>query len=315
MRAVLTTGRPTGAGEGDPEGGDVTGHQHRYHHGERARELARRLWRQLEVVHTPAYFAPEFAAATRELGLDRRMRGYVAIRGFALGAVPASVVEAAFFGFAPRAVAMAVPTIWERTSPAAVDEAVRSTVARWHGERFADLEAEVDRAAELVREAALLHPHLGRPLAAAWSEVAWSDDPTVVLWQAASRIRESRGDGHVALLVANDLDGPSSHLTLRGDSARLRERLTALRGWTDAEWAAGAARLRERGLLDEGGWLTAEGRELRQHLEVATDDLAAGPWQALGGEAAERLSAALQPLVARIAETEVLPGFLTRDLP
>jgi hypothetical protein len=286
-----------------------------YLHDDAARGRARRLWRLLEVVHTPVYFSKDVAQASKALGLENRMQGYCAMRTFPLGPVPSEVVTSVFYGFAPRAVAFGLPAAWRATTPDAAASMVTEAVRNLYGGWFQGLEDELARAAELAREATLLHPTIGRPLAAAWASVPWGDDPVVALWQAATRIRESRGDGHIALLVAADIDGVGSHLTVKGDSPRLRERMTPLRGWADAEWDAGARALQERGLLAEDGSLTDAGQQLRTHLEAATDDLAAAPWVALGDAACERLVEALAPLVDRIVATEVLPGFVTRGLP
>lgn len=285
-----------------------------YHHDARARALGRRAWRYLEVVHTPMYFAKEVAAGCKELGLQNRMQGYCATRTFPLGVVPTEVVSAVFYGFAPRAMALGLPAAWEITTPEAAGQMIRTTMGELLGRLFEGFDREVARASELAREAALLHPTSGRPLAAAWASQPWDDDPVVALWQAAGRIRESRGDGHVALLVAADIDGVGSHLTVRGDSPELRERMGALRGWTPPEWDAGVQRLQDRGLLAGDGSLTEAGASLRGSIEDSTDDLAAGPWQSLGVEASEHLIDALVPLVQPVIDAGILPSFVTRRL-
>ena len=48
-------------------------------------------------------------------------------------------------------------------------------------------------------------PDEGRALFAANATLDWPDHPLDVLWQAATLLREHRGDGHVALLLA---EGP-----------------------------------------------------------------------------------------------------------
>lgn len=283
-----------------------------YQHAPDARELARRLWQSLEVVHTPVYFSSDVADACRTIGLRDRMMGYTAMRTAPLGVLPAEVVTAVLYGFSPRLVAYGVRAAWEATTPDAALEMTQAAATGLLTDLFAGLETEVARAAELAREVALLHPILGRPLGAAWSSVAWGDDPALVLWQAATRIRESRGDGHLAQLVAADLDGVGSHLTLAGDSQKLRERYSGMRGWTDPEWDAGVARLRDRGFLDDDGGLTDAGTALREHIEQATDDVSAAPWQLLGVDAAEQLDASLRPLVERVAAAQIVPRLVTR---
>lgn len=283
-----------------------------YQHTADARELARRLWQSLEVLHTPVYFSSDVADAGRAIGLSGRMTSYTAMRTAPLGVLPAEVVTAVLYGFSPRLVADGVQAAWEVTTPEAALEMTQTAATDLLTDLFDGLGTEVVRAAELAREAALFHPILGRPLGAAWASVGWGDDPCLVLWQAATRIRESRGDGHLAQLVAADLDGVGSHLTLAGDSRKLRERYSGMRGWTDPEWDAGVARLRDRGILDEDGGLTDAGTALREHIEQATDDVSAAPWQLLGVDAAEQLEVSLRPLVERVAAAQIVPRLLTR---
>jgi hypothetical protein len=275
---------------------------------------ARRLWTRLEAVHVLVYFAPQVRDAHEELGLDTPMLRYVASRLAPLGPVGPELATAVLYGFSPRAVASAVPEVWRRVTPEQAVEVTREAMGRVLEPLVAGLEDDVQRAAELARQAAALHPLVGRPIAAACAEVPWPDTPSMVLWEAATRIRESRGDGHVACLVEADIDGAASHLSVRGDHPELRRRLGALRGWTDAEWDAAARRLRERGLLDDAGALTDAGRQRRDRLESRTDELAAPPWVALGGPMTEQLRQATSPLVHRIMDAGVLPGAVARHL-
>ncbi|MFP4312100.1 MAG: SCO6745 family protein [Nitriliruptoraceae bacterium] len=273
--------------------------------------LARQVWGRLEAIHVLAYVAPEVQAAHTALGLGDRGTGYVAGRSAPFGPVGPEVVTAAFHGFAPRLIRHALPAAWERARPEAVLEAT-TTAVRGVLAGLLDGAATLEQAAVLAREAADHQPILGRPLAAAWSSVPFSDDPVTVLWQAASRIRESRGDGHVALLVEAELDGVEAHLTTRGDSPKLRRILGATRAITDAEWDAAADRLRQRGLLAEDGALTVAGQQLRMRLEQRTDELTVPGWSALGRERTETLRTALDPLVARVLEPGLVPGVVAR---
>src|SRR6202042_2634790 len=106
----------------------------------------------------------------------------------------------------------------------------------------------------------------GRPLAAANIALPIPEEPLARLWHAATLLREHRGDGHVAALVAADLDGAEA-LLLRigteqaGDASHVaaswgRDQMQPVRGWTDAQWDAAAARLAARGLLDHDGAAT-----------------------------------------------------------
>ena len=276
------------------------------------RAAARRLHGRLEAVHTLVYFASQVHEAHRGAGLKGRMMGYTAGRIAPMGAVGPEVATAVFYGFSPQLLARALPDAWSFASPGTVLDVTQTAVAGALTELWEGLESEVARAAELAREVALLHPILGRPLAAAWSSVPWGDDPALVLWQAASRMRESRGDGHVACLVEAGLDGVECHLSLRGDSDRLREVLGPLRGYDDAVFDAAVERLRDRGLLDADGALTDAGRSLRERVETRTDELASAPWVAFGEERAEQLRLALEPLVEPVVSSGVLPGVIVR---
>src|SRR5690606_39515853 len=64
---------------------------------------------------------------------------------------------------------------------------------------------ELIELAALVREAAELCPPEGRPLFAAHADLPWPDGPVAAVWHGATLLREFRGDGHVAALVAEEI--------------------------------------------------------------------------------------------------------------
>jgi hypothetical protein len=278
------------------------------------RLTARRLWLHLECVHVPQYFSPQVAEAHLQLGLELPWGGYTAGRIAPMGPVGPQIATAVFYGFSPRLLAGALPAAWRAASPDRVHEATVAAVGRTLAPVLEGLDTEVARAAELAREAAMLHPTVGRPLAAARSAAPWPDEPHLVLFEAATRIRESRGDGHVACLVAAGIDGCESHLTVSGDSDKLRAVLGPRRGWTDAEWDAAIGRLRDRGLLDEAGALTAAGRHLRHEVEARTDALTVPAWRAFGDGRTGQLLEALQPIARALAATKLVPGVVARRL-
>jgi hypothetical protein len=53
--------------------------------------------------------------------------------------------------------------------------------------------------------------------------------------------------------------------------------------------------------------VTDEGREARHQIERHTDELALGPWQALGDEKAERLAEVVTPIVRRVVDGGAFP--------
>jgi|tagenome__1003787_1003787.scaffolds.fasta_scaffold20613944_2 helix-turn-helix protein len=275
--------------------------------------VQRRLWSLFEPVHAVTYFTPRAGAAFEAAGLRGFWRRYFAGRTAPLGEVGPGPVTAAFFGFAPRMVARALPDIWTRISPPAA-LAARAAGAR---DGLAELLADPDEpavveAAGLLSAAAQAVDLPGRVLAAANADLPWPDGTLDRLWHAATILREHRGDGHVAALLTAGVDGCESVAWRAAlDGGGLRDSMQPARGWTDAEWEAATERLRDRGWLTPDGSATAAGRTAYAQVEALTDRLAAGPWQRLGTEATDRCARLLEPLVARIwrvlPETNPIP--------
>src|SRR5205809_573787 len=124
------------------------------------------------------------------------------------------------------------------------------------------------------------------------------------LWQAATLLREHRGDGHFAALAAADVDGCEAVVLRCGLDLR-REDMQPVRGWTDEAWDDALSRLAARGWVGADGTLTSAGLQAHAAVEEATDRAASRPWARLGPEATAEIAAALTPL-ARACAT-VLP--------
>jgi hypothetical protein len=268
---------------------------------------ARRMWTLFEPVHVVTYFSNEARAAFEAAGLRGFWRGYFAGRASPLGPVTAAPVAASFFTFAPAMVARALPGVWDLVTPAdALAARTAGAVAalrRLLGESPPGLAATADA---LLRATDGLGC-AGRVLAAANAALPAPAEPAARLWHAATLLREHRGDGHFAALVAADIDGCEA-LVLRAGLDLSRGQLQPLRGWTDEEWDAATARLAERGWLDEDGTLTPDGLAARQAVEDATDRAAARPWARLGAAATEELSGLLTPLARACAAELPFPN-------
>ncbi|NWF26261.1 hypothetical protein HW130_08250 [Streptomyces sp. PKU-EA00015] len=261
----------------------------------------RTLWSLIEPVHAVTYFAPESHAAFEEAGLRGFWRGYFAGRAAPLGPVGPGPVVAAFFSFAPAMAARALPSVWDRVSPAEA-LAVRRSGARAALRRLlAGLETETARAAELLTPYARDLDVGGRPLAAANAGLPWPDDPVDRLWHCATLLREHRGDGHVAALEAAGLDG-CEILALRAGIDLPRSELQPHRGWSDEQWSAACQRLTDRGLLGPDGTATDAGREVHRAVEAATDGAA------VGAGAADELLKTLTPLSRACADALRFPN-------
>jgi hypothetical protein len=264
---------------------------------ENAARDARSMWTLFEPIHAITYFAAESRAAFEALGLRGFWRGYFAGRAAPLGAVGPAPVVAAFFGFAPSTVARALPHVWELADPervlaARLDGAIAG-LRRLAADQLT--EAAIDEAAALAVTALEELDCAGRVLGAANAALPVPADPLGRLWWAATVLREHRGDGHVAALVAAGLTG-CDVLCWRASVDIPRPILQPNRGWTDEQWEASMARLVDRGWLNDEGRPTTTGIDEFQHIERLTDRAAAQPWRRLGEAATSRLRELLTPV-------------------
>jgi hypothetical protein len=164
-------------------------------------QLARRLWVRFELIHDVTYFSPYVVERAAQLGLRGYWMGYFALRSAPLGPVDPAVVAAAFYGFHRTRVFRALPGAWSYTTPA------KALAARLAGadEALGSLgldPAAIEDAAELCWRVAQAADVSGRPLAAANQALARPASDRAALWQATAVLREHRGDGHNAVLVA-----------------------------------------------------------------------------------------------------------------
>jgi hypothetical protein len=280
-----------------------------------APRTARAMWKVFEPLHAVTYFADECIEEYGAAGLKGFWMGYFAGRAAPMGAVAPAVVDATFFSFNPDRVKRALPDAWGFAAPARVLDARLAGVDRFLG-RVLGLdgngvpgigEADVARAAALARSAVEGLATEGRPLAAANIALAWPDEPHLELWQAATVLREHRGDGHVVALVAAGLDGRQALVTMAATGAVPKEMLQAARGWDDDAWDEAAGALMERGWLSRDGTQTASGAATRQEIEDLTDRLAAEPWERLGDADTDSLRAVLTPIAGAIAALGSVP--------
>lgn len=271
----------------------------------------RELWMLVETVHAVTYFGEETRQSPPELGLDGFWIGYFGFRAAPLGAVGPGTVDAAFANFAPGFVRRWVPEVWRRASPEQLVEA-RSRLAAATLRRLApSVEEAAPEVGPLLATMAGAGTATGRPLYAANRDVPAPDDPVEALWQACTTLREHRGDGHVAALVAAGLSGLDAHLLLLAEASATQperdggatageEGLRRARGFDEAAWAAGRAELVGRGLLTPDGRVTADGVATRAEVERRTDALAAEPLAAVApadlATVADRLAAPAREL-------------------
>jgi hypothetical protein len=262
------------------------------------------MFELLEPICLVTYFADEANEELAALGHRTYWDGYFASRAAPLGRVPAQVVHAAFYSFAEGEAARHIPSAWETAPPEASFAAWRrgsaASVRRIIGEELAGSPGLV-RAADLTTKAATSAPTEGRVMYAGWRTLPVPSDPVTRLWHSATMLREHRGDGHVAALVAERIGGTEAHVLSALDMGiHPPESFGRIHHLPKERLAAVMDGLRERGLVDADGRFTDTGRETKQRIEALTDELAAPPYDALSPAELVELVAALEPITARM---------------
>ena len=265
-------------------------------------ETARRLHGLVEPIHLVTYFSAEPTDALLALGLRNYWDGYFAGRAAPLGRVPAEVVHAVFYNFADGEVARHIPRIWDTTTPeAALAARAQGSVAalrRILGD-LADTPG-LARAADLATKAATSPPPEGRILYAALRSLPVPEEPVARLWHAATLLREHRGDGHVAALVAAGIGGTQAHVLHALSENMPAEKFGRVHHLPADRLARVVDGMRARGLIDASGWLSDAGRKTKEQIESLTDDLAAPAYSSLEPSELDQLVADLEPITATL---------------
>ncbi|WP_284574842.1 hypothetical protein [Streptomyces sp. 2P-4] len=274
---------------------------------------ARRAWHAaINPLHATIYFSPDLSAEFAALGVADRTTAALASRAAAMGAVGAGTVTATFYNYRHDFVARHLPAVWDTLTPAqAVAARLRAadrTLRRLLGDEAVTSPAMAE-AADLAMRATEGCSRHARTLYAAHADLPVPDEAHLRLWHATTLLREHRGDGHLAALLQAGLDPlealVSHTATGRGMTPKW---VKAIRGWEQSDLDGAAARLRERGLLDADGELTAEGRAVRARLEDATDRLDAGPYEHLGAAGLARLAELGGGFVAQAVAAGAFPA-------
>ena len=263
--------------------------------------LARRLFQLVEPIAVVTYMADEPTEAVMALGLPTVWDAYFAGRAAPLGCdVPAAVVHALFYNFAPGEVARHIPRVWDLVTPEAViaarEQGSVATLRRILGD-LADTPG-VARAADLLTKAGTSAPMEGRALYAAVRTLPLPTEPLARLWHGANLLREHRGDGHVAALLTVGIGGTEAHVLHALSEGMPAEKFGRASHLPHAQLAAVVEGMRARGLIDADGWLTAAGRQTKERVETLTDELAAPAYDILEPDELDQLVEDLEPLAA-----------------
>jgi hypothetical protein len=271
--------------------------------------MARRMFELVEPIGVIPYSADEPNETMFALGFSNYWDIYFAGRAAPLGLATAEVVDALFYNFAPGEVARHIPKVWRTTTPeaaiAARQDGCVMALRRILGDRVED--PAVARATELLIKAATSAPYEGRPMYAALRALPVPDELVARLFHAAALLREHRGDGHVTALMVEGVGGLEAHVFLALDMDLPADKFGRIHHLPAAQIAAVIDGIRARGLIGDDGWLTEEGRAVKQRVESLTDDLAAKPYEILDPGELDELMTILEPLATLLVAAQDMP--------
>lgn len=255
---------------------------------------ARALGGALEPFVGQVYFSPECHAEYVALGFapsPGQMNGvampemvsYFTSRGSLMGRVPGELVAAAFAVFNPVIVIPAVTAGWAITDAATVcDARRRGAIAQLERIVGAKPGGIASARAALEKSVAVLRPE-GRPLFAGTLSQSIPDTDLGAVWHYGDMLREFRGDAHTAAWISAGLDATEIGLLTELFWGLPLKSYSRTRGWSEDDFAAAIERLESRGLVKDGAF-TSAGRDLRERVEVHTDDQMRAPIAAIGDD-------------------------------
>ncbi|WP_255657372.1 MarR family winged helix-turn-helix transcriptional regulator [Actinoplanes sp. L3-i22] len=236
------------------------------------------------------------------VGMRNYWDGYFAGRAAPLGLAPAEVVHAVFYNFADGEVARHIPWVWGKITPQEAltvrQQGSSAALRQWMGPLVDSL--DLTRITDLATRAGVSAPTVGRPLYAGLRALALPEEPVARLWHAATLLREHRGDGHNAALVAHGIGGTEAHVLLALSMGMRAEEFGRVHHLPRPRLAAVVDGLRARGLVTAEGGFTDAGRRLRERIETVTDELAAPAYDVLSPDELDELIAGLEPIAAAV---------------
>jgi hypothetical protein len=94
------------------------------------------------------------------------------------------------------------------------------------------------------------------------------------------------------------IGGLEAHVLFALDMGMPAKKFGRIHHLPAAQLAAVIDGMRDRGLIGDDGWLSEQGRAVKQRVEALTDDLAAKPYESLEPGELDELMATLEPLAA-----------------
>lgn len=286
--------------------------------------LARRLASVLEPVTGQVYFARECHDNYVALGFGPSPRdvngvpgpdftAYFTSRGSVMGQVPGEVVAAAFAVFNPAVVIPAVTKGWSLTDARTICQARdNGAIAALHRIIGENPDGATTARELLLRAVAPLRPE-GRPLYAGLCSLALPGSVMGDVWRLGDMLREFRGDSHTAAWVSRGITATEVGVLSELYWGLSIKSYSRTRGWSDDDYAEAIESLTSRSLITKDGHLTEAGRDLREEIEIATDEQMMPVLQALGDDV-HTLIAILDPWGMAIREAKGYPMSGPHDL-
>jgi helix-turn-helix protein len=243
----------------------------------RLAEVSRRLRSRADAILGAVWFMPQ-----------QDLPG-LAARVACVGPVPGSVAAALFAPQHPASVAAAVDDAWRDHEPEALLEARLAGATAYLAGVLGEEPAGIDRATAILRRVVEAGSTGGHVVYAGLRSLPWPGSQLGDLWRASDMIRERRGGSHLNAWTAAGLSSVEIQLlTERWRTTTNPGSTTADQmGYSGDEIGAALDGFRARGLVDDGGALTDEGRDVRESIERATDLQEAELVEALGDDVDE----------------------------
>jgi hypothetical protein len=263
------------------------------------RAKIRRMFELVEPIAAVS-FSDAVLGAFLEHGMRNIWDGYFAGRAAPLGLVPAEVVHAAFYSFAPGEASRHIPWVWTKMTPREAIAIRAQSSAMALRKRFGDLvdSPGLGRTVELAGRAAVSAPTEGRVLYAALRALEPPADPVTRLWHMTTLLREYRGDGHSIALAVNGVGGTEAHVLFALSQGMRPADFGRLHHLPAEHLATVLDGLRRRGLIDATDSFTDLGRATHDRVEAQTDDLAAPEYEVLSAEELDELISGLEPFAS-----------------
>ncbi len=195
-----------------------------------------------------------------------------------------------------------IPKVWSTTTPAAAIAARQEGCVKALRRILGDLVDTPDflRTVDLLTKAATSAPLEGRPMYAALRTLPLPEEPAARLFHAASLLREHRGDGHIAALMAEGIGGLEAHVLLALDIGIPAPTFGRIHHLPNAQLIDLIDGMKDRGLVKDEATFTPAGRQAKDRVEAITDDLALVPYEVLEPGELDELIAALEPLAQKL---------------